>query len=78
MLNLYPQQHVIRDGRVLVSGPDRDDVGIFNPSNWAFTPIAPKPCGNHYQGLGGAAAGRAGRLEQGDGDRGRAQTDTAR
>ena len=49
-LNLYPQQHVIPDGRVLVSGPTGTDVGIFNPSNWGFTPIGPKPRGNHTKG----------------------------
>jgi Domain of unknown function (DUF1929) len=49
-LNLYPQQHVIPDGRVLVSGPTGVDVGIFNPSGWGFTPIGPKPRGNHTKG----------------------------
>jgi Galactose oxidase-like, Early set domain len=49
-LNLYPMQHVIPDGRVLVSGPSGVDVGIFNPANWGFAPIGPKPRGNHAKG----------------------------
>src|SRR5215207_1895228 len=49
-LNMYPQQHVIPDGRVLVSGPSGVDVGIFNPANWGFAPIGPKPRGNHTKG----------------------------
>jgi hypothetical protein len=49
-LNLYPQQHVIPDGRVLVSGPTGVDVGIFNPSGWGFSPLSRKPAGNHWAG----------------------------
>ena len=49
-LNMYPQQHVIRDGRVLVSGPSGVDVGIFNPANWGFTPLPHQPNGNHTKG----------------------------
>ncbi len=58
-LNLYPQQHVIRDGRVLVSGPTGVDVGIFNPADWGFSPLPRRPHGNHTKGLGGAPARRA-------------------
>ncbi|HSI31701.1 MAG TPA: galactose oxidase-like domain-containing protein, partial [Miltoncostaeaceae bacterium] len=49
-LNMYPLQHVIRDGRVLVSGPSGVDVGIFNPANWGFTPLPHRPYGNHTKG----------------------------
>jgi hypothetical protein len=48
--NLYPQQHVIPDGRVLVSGPTGVDVGIFNPSGWGFSPLSRRPAGNHWAG----------------------------
>jgi hypothetical protein len=47
---MYPLQHVIRDGRVLVSGPSGVDVGIFNPANWGFTPLPHQPYGNHTKG----------------------------
>ena len=49
-LNMYPLQHVIRDGRVLVSGPSGADVGIFNPAGWVFSPLPRMPFGNHNKG----------------------------
>jgi Domain of unknown function (DUF1929) len=49
-LNLYPLQHLVRDGRVVVSGPMMVDVGIFNTSSWTYSSLAQKPSGNHYYG----------------------------
>jgi hypothetical protein len=49
-LNMYPQQHVMPDGRVLVSGPTGVDVGIFNPANWGFSALPHLPYGNHTKG----------------------------
>ena len=64
-LNLYPQQHVIRDGRVLVSGPTGVDVGIFNPANWGFSPAPAAARRQPLDGVGGAPARRPRRLEPG-------------
>ena len=49
-LDLYPRQHVVRDGRVLVSGPLAQEAGIFDPANWSFTPLPEKPATDHYYG----------------------------
>lgn len=48
-LDLYPFQHVVRDGRVLVTGPFKRNAGVFDPDGWGFTD-APDPAGEHYYG----------------------------
>ena len=47
-LNLYPFQFVLRDGRVLVAGPFREDQGLLNPDfSWDGLP---QLRGDHYYG----------------------------
>jgi hypothetical protein len=36
---LYPKQHVLPDGRVVVTGPEPRDAAIIDPSDWSRTSI---------------------------------------
>ena len=49
--NLYPRTYVIRDGRALVAGPQRSDVGLLNPATWTWSSV-PQLNGEHYYGTG--------------------------
>ena len=49
--NLYPRTYVIRDGRALVAGPQRGDVGLLNPATWTWSSV-PQLNGEHYYGTG--------------------------
>ena len=49
--NLYPRTYVIRDGRALVAGPQRGDVGLLNPTTWTWSSV-PQLLGEHYYGTG--------------------------
>ncbi len=49
--NLYPRTYVIRDGRALVAGPQRGDVGLLNPTTWTWSSV-PQLNGDHYYGTG--------------------------
>ena len=42
---------MIRDGRVLVAGPLRGDVGLLNPAGWTWSSV-PQLGGDHYYGSG--------------------------
>jgi hypothetical protein len=50
LLSLYPFQHVVRDGRVLVTGPERADAGFLSLPDWGFTPMQYRPLGTHGRG----------------------------
>jgi hypothetical protein len=48
--NLYPRQFVLRDGRMLVAGPFRGDVGLLDPATWTWDAAMPQLLGDHYYG----------------------------
>ena len=50
-LGLYPRQHVVKDGRVLVSGPGAGDTGLLNPATWTWRSV-PSLAGGHVFGGG--------------------------
>ena len=47
--NLYPRQNVVKDGRVLVSGPGAGDTGLLNPANWTWSSV-PRLADDHFYG----------------------------
>ena len=47
--NLYPRQNVVKDGRVLVSGPGAGDTGLLNPANWTWSSV-PRLASDHFYG----------------------------
>ncbi len=48
-LSLYPRQNVVKDGRVLVSGPTPGDTDLLDPATWTWSSV-PNLAGGHFYG----------------------------